>query len=110
MTVTDNTTNNPIQDHAYWLQHIEQWQQTNVTQAAYCREHRLCPDKFSYYKRTLAGQTKARNLTSSGFVSVQVKQATHSDGLTLSFANGMRLSGIAEHNLAVVKQLAGILS
>ncbi len=104
------TTDNIIQDRAYWRQHIEQWQQTNLTQAAYCRENQLCPDKFSYYKRTKAGKTKTRNLTSTGFVSVQVKQESHSDGLTLNFANGMSLSGIDEHNLAVVKQLAGILS
>ncbi|WP_111979281.1 IS66 family insertion sequence element accessory protein TnpA [Algibacillus agarilyticus] len=108
MTATENTTNNPIQDHPFWRQHLEQWQQSALTQAAYCREHQLCQDKFSYYKRVLAVQTP--NKPASGFVSVQVKPAVIADGLTLNFCNGVRLSGINEHNLAVVKQLAGILS
>ena len=108
MTTTDNTTNNLIQDRAFWRQHLQQWQQTNLTQAAYCREHQLCQDKFSYYKRALAEQASKKQ--STGFVSVQVTPTSIDDGLTLHFGNGMHLSGINEQNLIVVKQLAGILS
>ena len=104
MTTTDNT----IQDRAYWRQHIEQWQQTNITQAAYYSEHQLCQDKFSYYKRTLTALTAQK--PSTGFVSVQLKPVSVTDGLTLHFANGISLSGIGEHNLTAVKQLAGMLS
>ena len=107
MTTTDNATNNLIQDRTFWRQHLQQWQQTNLTQAAYCREHQLCQDKFSYYKRALAESALKKQAT--GFVSVQVTPASIDDGLTLHFANGMHLSGINEQNLAVVKQLAGVL-
>ncbi len=48
-----------------------------------------------------------RNLTPTGFVSVQAKQENHSDGLTLNFTNGMSLSGIDEHNLASLSNERG---
>jgi hypothetical protein len=48
---------------------------------------------------------------SAGFVRVQViSQPQYHEPLTLHFANGTRLTGIAENNMEMIKQLAMALS
>jgi len=48
---------------------------------------------------------------SAGFVRVQViPQPQYHEPLTLHFANGTRLTGIAENNMDMIKQLAVALS
>ena len=48
---------------------------------------------------------------SAGFVHVQVRpQPQYHEPLTLHFANGDRLTGIAENNMEIIKQLALVLS
>ncbi len=39
------------QAKSFWLDHIRQWDQSELSQAAYCRQHKLCEQKFSYRKR-----------------------------------------------------------
>jgi hypothetical protein len=47
----------------------------------------------------------------AGFVRVQViPQPQYHEPLTLHFANGARLTGIAENNMEMIKQLAVALS
>ena len=36
-----------------WLEHIDAWQQTNLTQADYCRTHGLRAKQFWYWKSKL---------------------------------------------------------
>ena len=37
----------------YWLNHIRQWAQMNITQAKYCRDHHLSGPAFSWWRRQL---------------------------------------------------------
>ena len=37
----------------YWQRHIEQWSQSGLSQAAYCREHNLKTKSFTYFKSRL---------------------------------------------------------
>jgi hypothetical protein len=41
----------PYQNHATMHGHIAQWQASDLTQAAYCKEHGIKPHIFSYYKK-----------------------------------------------------------
>ena len=107
MTNTDKNN----QSRQFWRDHLAQWRDANVSQQAYCREHQLCPHKFSYYKRTLPTDLVSTTPTHSGFVSVQVlPEFTPSNSLSLHFTSGLRLSGIGADNLGLVKQLAVLLS
>ena len=105
-----SATQKIIQDHPFWQSHLSQWRETEQTQAAYCRQHELCPHQFSYYKRKLVNPFAPVKAKAVGFVSVQVQpELSRYDPLTLHFANGMRLSGIAANNVVLVKQLAEVL-
>lgn len=97
----------PTENRHYWRDHLQQWQNSDITQSAYCRAHELCRYKFSYYKKALLPDE--RPLVSiapktNGFIQVpiQIPFDDTVEPLTLHFANGVRLSGIAGNNLEVV--------
>jgi hypothetical protein len=105
----------PTENHRYWDEHLQQWKNSDMTQIAYCREHVLCPNKFSYYKKVRSLDKRPLSLVApkpSGFirVPVQVPLDKADEPLTLHFTSGVRLSGIADNNIDVVKQLLSVFS
>jgi hypothetical protein len=106
-----NKNQKPRQDEQFWRDHVSQWRDSGLKQSAYCKQHELSPHSISYYKRKFSEGPDPVRRKPAGFAKVQVKtEAASCDPLTLHFANGVRLSGIAEHNVSVVKQLAQVLS
>ncbi len=96
------------QAKSFWLDHLEQWQSSGLSQAAYCRQHGLCQQKFSYRKRQ-AGFRVKNTETSTGFARVQVDSclppSVSGIGLSLRFSDGVSIEGITERNLALVQPL-----
>jgi len=39
------------QKRSYWKQHIDSWQQTDLTQVEYCRQHNLKHHQLVYWKK-----------------------------------------------------------
>ena len=39
------------QKRSYWKQHIDNWQQTSLTQVEYCRQHNLKHHQLVYWKK-----------------------------------------------------------
>jgi len=37
----------------FWNEHIEGWQESNLTQTEYCRQHDLIPHRFTYWKNRI---------------------------------------------------------
>ena len=104
-------------DITAWQHHIEQWKQSKLSQAAYCREHQLNENQLSYYKRKFAGTLPTKQphnnttVQPSGFVQVKITpDIQRPEPLTLHFANGAHLAGITADNVPVVAQLAKALS
>ena len=102
------------QSKSFWLDHIQQWQQSALSQAAYCRQHDLCQQKFSYHKRkAITVDDKVNIVPSPGFARVQVDSsiaAGSSTGLSLRLIDGACIEGISEHNLILLKPLLAALS
>ncbi|MEQ3659285.1 MAG: hypothetical protein ABNH21_10030 [Glaciecola sp.] len=93
----------------FWQKHVSQWQSSGLTQAQYCKQHNLHPQRLSHHKRKL--ETKDKQSGKTGFIAVPIPQAIPTPApLTLRFASGLSLSGIASNNIDVVKQLAAVLS
>lgn len=102
---------NTKQDARFWPEHVSKWHDSGLSQADYCREHGLCQNSFSYHKRKYSTGLVPTKGESAGFVSVQViPQPQYHEPLTLHFANGARLTGIADNNMDMIKQLAVVLS
>ena len=100
------------QAKSFWLAHVEQWQSSGLSQAAYCRQHGLCQQKFSYRKRQ-AGLHVENTDTSTGFSRVQVDtripSSASGSGLSLRFNDGISIEGITESNLVLVQSLLVVL-
>ena len=100
-------------DHDFWQLHITQWQASELSQASYCRQHALVTHQFRYWKQKfLANHEPIDHKPKAGFARVQV--AAHvampaSQGLSLCFPDGTQITGIAQHNLGLIKQLIEVL-
>jgi len=100
------------QTQSFWLDHVRQWDQSDLSQAAYCRQHDLCEQKFSYRKRQ-SGFAKIPAHSSTGFARVQVdspiRPSASDRGLSIRFNNGIYIEGITEDNLTLISQLLTVL-
>ena len=97
MTAASNTL------AAHWQLHIEAWEDSGQSHAAYCREHDLAKSRFNYWKHKLP--PAPLNLPGSSFVPARVMGDTN-PGLTLHLPNGASIEGICEDTLGVAQQLA----
>lgn len=44
---------NAQQRRNFWEHHLEHWQQSGLSQLAYCRKHQLKPHQFYYWRRRI---------------------------------------------------------
>jgi hypothetical protein len=100
-------TNTLPEPEIFWTEHVESWQQTNLTQTAYCQQHELRVHRFGYWKRKLAEPDKPLP-DGQGFVQLRATPPTHSP-LSIQLPNQLRIEGITSDNLYLVKQLTGLL-
>jgi hypothetical protein len=56
---------------SFWTQHLQDWQRSGLSQAAYVRQHQLPLARFGYWKRKLDSDA-----TRTGFVRVTVAPST----------------------------------
>jgi hypothetical protein len=45
--------NTPQEKRAYWQQHIDQWQQSGLSQIEYCRRNQIKKYQWGYWKKRL---------------------------------------------------------
>lgn len=105
--------------HAYWQSHLSAWQQSDLSQSAYCRDAGLALHQFMYYrKRLLMVNAQEERLSqisgrdSGAFVPVQVKgtdESVSSTSLNLQVSGGLTITGITAANLSLAVQLVDAL-
>jgi hypothetical protein len=97
-----------------WQQHIERWQQTHLSQAAYCKQYQLKPHRFSYWKRKLASLTQLPALQSHGFIQVvadhSLPSTANESALTIRLPGNSVIEGIKNNNVHLAVQLVRLLS
>jgi hypothetical protein len=100
------------QAKSLWPVHIEQWQLSGLSQAAYCRLHDLSPHQFNYWKRKSQAGYEVKPNVHSGFTRIQVDKGIPSNrgiGLSLLFNNGMRINGITSDTIMMIEPLLKVL-
>lgn len=100
---TDNFSNL----EKFWTDHVASWQETDLTQRAYCQKHELPVHRFGYWKRKLTEPTEQLPAV-QGFIQLNPMTSAHS-GLIVQLPNQLRIEGIASDNLYLVKQLSELL-
>lgn len=97
--------------HFFWNDHIQRWEESGLSQPAYCETHGIKLSTFSYYRYIyLKSQQRSSPV---GFVSIKpkVENAPLSvNSLQLLLPNGIRVMvapEVPEHLLKMVLTIAG---
>jgi len=93
----------------FWKKHIYAWQESSTTQVAYCHEHKLHVHRFGYWKRKLIDANIVLSQTNS-FVQISTENIKSispipTTTLCIQLPNQLRIEGISNNNLGLVKQL-----
>ena len=93
----------------FWQSHIAAWQQSGLTQKAYCEQQELRYTTFGYWVRKLRRAAEpATEKKGAAFVPV-IPGTVQPTGLILSLPNGLEIRGIEAQNLPLVRQLLEVL-
>jgi hypothetical protein len=77
---------------AHWQTHIEAWQSSGLSQAAYCRQHQLTYTTFSARLCEFRAQAKSLSLEQPVLLPIHVQTpASPEVGMVLHHGNGHRL-------------------
>jgi len=98
-----------IQRHDMWQSHITQWLSSGLSQAEYCRSHKLVLHRFTYWRHKLDvkqphGGSSPEKKSCSGFIPAFVEPHDQPQ-LSVSLPNGFRIEGINAASLGLAQQL-----
>ena len=95
-----------------WRSHREQWKQSGVSQATYCKRHQLIYHQFIYwnakFKKAAQSSETSTSGKSNGFVSLSIRQ-TGDEGLMITLPCGIRINGIDSHTVALLSDVIDAL-
>lgn len=85
---------------AFWHEQLTAWLSSQLSGPAFCKHHALSYHQFSYWRRKLARPQPEMADTPAGFARVTLPPSLATDpGLTLTFPNGITLSGLHLGNI-----------
>ena len=98
----------------FWLQRVNAWHQSGFSQKAWCDQHGVSPSQFSYWKRKLQAVHVNSDTTPSSFVPAVLEDNVFparetAPSITVTFPNGVTVSGIDHQNLLLLKELMEVL-
>jgi len=64
-----------VKDAHFWQEHIKQYQSSQLSKAAYAREHQLVHHQFAYWCRKMDKQQKPSQQASPDFIPVKLARA-----------------------------------
>ncbi len=98
--------------HSYWEQQITSWESSSLSQANFCRDNKLKPSRFSYWKRKLIAINKKGSDKESNFVQIKpapaIIEATITSNpkpLCIQLPNKLKIEGITADNFHLLPSL-----
>jgi len=71
----------------FWAEHVRQWQDSGLSQRAYCRLHNLIPRKLTYW----VGRARQQAVVAGGVIPARIVDPAVTAGLVLSHPSGWQL-------------------
>ena len=99
----------------HWKPIISAWRDSGLSQSAFCKKNDVSLPRFTYWWGKILGKTDVRRQPAmakpdaSPFVPVYTTEDRSHAGLRISFPNGIILSGIDQHNVALLKAIVQAL-
>ena len=59
--MSDTVSVNPQRGKAFWLNHVQHWQESGLSKIAYCKHHHLKASNFYHWSRPLMLQSLAQS-------------------------------------------------
>lgn len=100
---TESKHDKITQKQTYWQIHIEQWSQSGLSQAAYCRKNNLKIKSFTYFKT----RSNKKNLPVQ-FVQIPIEQLQTPSFLKLNLGSSFQIEipdGFSQSTLTQVLQV-----
>lgn len=104
----------------FWFGHVESWQSTGESQAAYCRRYELSAVNFSYWKRCFERERLASAVghvqpsSQAALVEVQVAEDERphggDSGITVAIGTDVRLQLSRDFDGAALRRAVEVLS
>lgn len=86
----------------FWKHHVEQWQISGLSQAAYCRKHQLNAHRFYYWRRrVLASQDRVSFLP----VALSAPSMCHQSTIRIHTPNGFTVELEDQDDAFKIEQL-----
>lgn len=98
------------QKYTFWKEHIEQWQESGLSQPAYCESHGIKMTTFSFYRHRLLN-SHFLSEPSFKFVAAEPKTSNSSSpiaALQLMLPNGIRIGVSSDANESLLKMVLNI--
>ena len=87
----------------FWQQHVDAWQASDLSGAAFCKQHDLNYAQFNYWRRKFQSiETVAKPAGFAQVTQVAASPNASNDGLGIHLPSGISFSGVNASNLAVV--------
>ena len=101
----------------FWFQHVEQWEQSGLSQAEYARHQGLSVTTFGYYRRCYIHQKTEPETPSASLLPVNVVVdepaqqllQTSSTGITLTSPGGFRIELSSDFDSVALQKVLEIL-
>ena len=82
---------------------VEQWQQSGMSQRAFCQQHHLKVSTFGYW----VGRSKQSQACPGGFSPIDVSGASAGQQVEIIYPNGVKLA-VGTQDLRLIGQLIGL--
>lgn len=93
-----------------WFSHVEQQEQSELTQAEYCKQHDLVLCRFSYYRQLIRKQKTSLPTSSSFIPVVSIPHAnTQPTEIKVELPNGFRCYVPSQISPLQLKHFLGVL-
>lgn len=103
-------SNHTVSRTDVWQQHVNAWQQTDQSGAAFCQEQGLVYHQFVYWRQKLlkAGADSPKPEPPRGFTHIRY-QPEEDAGLTVLLPSGIEIRGIHAGNVSAAQLLLASL-
>ena len=92
----------------HWLERIEAWNQSGLTQRAFCQQHHLGLASFQRWRRKFRAEENSEESSAVTFLPVSVKIA-HASRLTLLVNDHLRIGIPSGFDPSTLKQVIQVL-
>ena len=98
-----------VSRESFWQRHVDQWQDSDLSKMAYCKQYALAYHQMVYWSSKLQQSDVSPIGERNGFVAVSVKgpfSATATEQtLSVRLPNGAVIEGINDQSVALVGKL-----